>query len=354
MTLISGEKSVDWPGAFEQRWLEYLTFKHEGVRFLSEQSKFSLDEHGRPPIIIGGSASKHLSAVICSKLGLTEGRIDIRRFSDGEVRVKVNENVRGYNVFVIQSTYTPVNEHLMELLLIIDALRRASAMEVNVVVPYFGYARQDRKDEGRVALSSKLVANLLTTTGADRVITIDLHSAQIQGFFDIPVDHLYAAPALTSYIIERGFRDFVLVSPDVGNVKRARAYANRLNARLAIIDKRRPEPNVAEVMNIIGDVSGRDVFIFDDMIDTAGTLVGAAEALKQRGVKDVYACCTHPVFSGPAIERLEKSCIKELIVTDTIPHEPKPMDKLTVVSIAPLLAETIRRVHANESVSSLF
>ena len=315
---------------------------------------FALDAHGRRPIIFSGSGSRHLAGTICEQLGLPQGQIDIRRFSDGEVRVKVNESVRGRVCFVIQSTYTPVNEHLMELLLIIDALKRASARQVNAIIPYFGYARQDRKDEGRVALSSKLVANLITTSGADRVITIDLHSAQIQGFFDIPVDHLYAAPILVDYIHERKFSDFVVVSPDVGNVKRARSYATRLDSALAIIDKRRPEPNVAEVMNIIGDVEGKNVFIFDDMIDTAGTLVSAAEALKERGVRDIYACCTHPVLSGPAMGRLADSAIKEIIVTDSIPHPAGILKKLTIVSIAPLLSETIRRVHTNESVSSLF
>jgi ribose-phosphate pyrophosphokinase len=320
---------------------------------VSPNTTHSLDEHGRRPIVFGGSSSKHLSADICKRLGLEEGKLDIRRFSDGEVRVKVNENVRGSNCFIVLSTYTPVNENLIELLLIIDALKRASAREVNAIIPYFGYARQDRKDEGRVALSAKLVANLIATAGADRVVTIDLHSAQIQGFFDIPVDHLYAAPVLVDYIKRRGITNFVVVSPDVGNVKRARAYATRLDASLAIIDKRRPEPNIAEVMNIIGDVKGKNIFIFDDMIDTAGTLVGAAEALKEKGVGDIHACCTHPVFSGPAKERLAKSCIKELIVTDTIPHQDR-FDKLTVVSVAPLLAETVNRIHSNESVSSLF
>lgn len=306
------------------------------------------------PMMFAGTASKHLGADICDLLGVPYGRIDTKRFSDGEIRIKINENVRGAKCYVVQSTCTPVNEHLMELLLIIDGLKRASAGEVNAVIPYFGYARQDRKDEGRVALSAKLVANLITTAGADRVITIDLHSGQIQGFFDIPVDHLYAAPVLVDYIRKRGISDFVVVSPDVGNVKRARAYANKLNASLAIIDKRRPEPNVAEVMNIIGDVSGKDVFIFDDMIDTAGTLCGAAEALAQRGAKDIYACCTHPVLSGPAKERLMKSFIREIIVTDTIPHKEESLQKLTLVTVAPLLAEAIRRVHFNESVSSLF
>lgn len=307
------------------------------------------------PIIIAGTASHTLGQKICEDLGMPLGNIEVRRFSDGELRIKINENVRGASCFVIQSTCSPVNENLMELLLMIDALKRASAGEINVIIPYFGYARQDRKDEGRVALSAKLVANLLEKAGASRVITLDLHAAQIQGFFDIPVDHLYAAPLLVENILERGFKDFVVVSPDVGNVKRARGYAKRLDTTLAIIDKRRPEPNVAEVMNIIGEVEGRDVFIFDDMIDTAGTLCGAAYALKEQGVKDIYACCTHPVFSGPAIERLKEAPIKELIVTDTIPHDAGILgDKLKVVSMAPLLSETIRRIRCNRSVSELF
>lgn len=306
------------------------------------------------PIIFAGSASRHLGAKIAEELGLPIGSTEVRRFSDGEMRVKINENVRGAKCFVVQSTCTPVHDNLMELLLTVDALRRASAGEVNAIIPYFGYARQDRKDEGRVSLSAKLVANLITAAGTNRVITLDLHAAQIQGFFDIPVDHLYAAPLLTSYIRDRGIRDFVVVSPDVGNVKRARSYASRLSSSLAIIDKRRPEPNVSEVMNIIGDVQGRNVFIFDDMIDTAGTLCGAADALQQRGVKDIYACCTHPVFSGPAKERLADSCIKELMVTDTIFHDHATLPKMTVVSVAPLLAETIRRVCSNQSVSELF
>lgn len=308
-----------------------------------------------PPIIFAGTASKHLGEKICQDLGTALGNVEVRRFSDGELRIKINENVRGARCFLILSTCSPVNENLVELLLTIDALKRASAKEVNVIIPYFGYARQDRKDEGRVALSAKLIANLLTTAGSDRVVTVDLHAAQIQGFFDIPVDHLYAAPVLVDYIKQRGFNDFIVVSPDVGNVKRARGYAKRLDTSLAIIDKRRPEPNVAEVMNIIGEVKGHDVFIFDDMIDTAGTLCGAAYALKESGVKDIYACCTHPVFSGPALERLEAAPIKELIVTDTIPHEDGFLNgKLKVVSMAPLLSETIRRICSNRSVSELF
>ncbi|MGB9691423.1 MAG: ribose-phosphate diphosphokinase [Candidatus Sumerlaeaceae bacterium] len=313
----------------------------------------ALDEHGRPPVVFSGTGSIELTQAICTTLGISPGAIEIRRFSDGEIRVKINESVRGANCFVVQSCYTPVNEHLMELFLILDALKRASAKQVNAIIPYYGYARQDRKDEGRVALSARLVANLLTAAGATRVVAVDLHSAQIQGFFDIPVDHLYAAPVLVDYIQKRGFSNFVVVSPDVGNVKRARSYANRLNAPLAIIDKRRPEPNVAEVMNIIGEVEGKDVFLFDDIIDTAGTLVGAAEALKKRGVGRIYACCTHPVLSGPAKERLAASSIEEIIVTDTIPQR-NSFQKLTVVSLAPMLAEAIKRIHTNDSVSTLF
>jgi ribose-phosphate pyrophosphokinase len=313
----------------------------------------AVDQHGVPPIVFAGSASVALTQAICDRLGISPGAIDIRRFSDGEFRVKINQSVRGANCYVVQSCYTPVNEHLMELFLILDALKRASACQVNAIIPYYGYARQDRKDEGRVALSARLVANLLTAAGATRVVTVDLHSAQIQGFFDIPVDHLYAAPVLVDYIRKRGFSDFVVVSPDVGNVKRARSYANRLDAPLAIIDKRRPEPNVAEVMNIIGNVEGKDVFLFDDMIDTAGTLVSAAEALTRRGVKKIYACCTHPVLSGPAKERLAVSSIEEIIVTDTIPQDDG-LAKLTVVSLAPMLAEAVRRIHTNASVSTLF
>ena len=314
-----------------------------------------LDSDGLPPLVFGGTASRHLAAEVCRDLGLPEGRSDLRRFSDGEMRMKILENVRGARCFVIQSTCTPVNDNLMELLLMIDALHRASAREVNAIIPYFGYARQDRKDEGRVALSAKLVANLIAKAGADRVITLDLHSAQIQGFFDIPVDHLYAGPLLCDHINRKGISDFVVVSPDVGNVKRARGYASKLGASLAIIDKRRPEPNVSEVMNIIGNVEGRNVFIFDDMVDTAGTLVGAAVALRERGVREIYACCTHPVFSGPAKDRLAASPIKEIIVTDSIPHPPGTLaDKLSVVSVAPLISETVRRLHSNQSVSALF
>jgi ribose-phosphate pyrophosphokinase len=307
------------------------------------------------PIIFSGSASKQLTQDICNFLKLPKGNLETTHFSDEETWVKINENVRGADVFVVQSTCTPVNDNLMELLLIIDALRRASAQRVNAVIPYFGYARQDRKDQGRVALSAKLVANLITTAGAERVLTVDLHSGQIQGFFDIPVDHLLAAPLLVDYVKKLNLENYVVVSPDVGNVKRARGYAERLDAPLVIIDKRRPRPNVSEVMNIIGEIVGRNVFIFDDMIDTAGTIVNAARALKEKGARDVYACCTHPILSGDALKRIAESPLKEAIVTDTIPvNNKKPIDKIHVVSVAPLFGEAIRRIHNHQSVSALF
>lgn len=307
------------------------------------------------PIIFSGSASKQLTQDICNFLKLPKGNLETTHFSDEETWVKINENVRGADVFVVQSTCTPVNDNLMELLLIVDALRRASAQRVNAVIPYFGYARQDRKDQGRVALSAKLVANLITTAGAERVLTVDLHSGQIQGFFDIPVDHLLAAPLLVEYVKKLNLENYVVVSPDVGNVKRARGYAERLDAPLVIIDKRRPRPNVSEVMNIIGEIAGRNVFIFDDMIDTAGTIVNAAYALKEKGAREVYACCTHPIFSGDALKIIAKSPLKEVIVTDTIPLDDKKLtDKICVVSVASLLGEAIRRIHNHQSVSALF
>jgi ribose-phosphate pyrophosphokinase len=306
-------------------------------------------------IIFSGSASRSLTKEICEYLGMPPGKIETMQFSDGETRVKINENVRGADVFVVQSTYTPVNEHLMELLLIIDALKRASANRINAVVPYFGYGRQDRKDEGRVALSAKLVANLITIAGANRVITVDLHAGQIQGFFDIPVDHLLAGPLIADYVKKLRLDNYVVVSPDVGNVKMARNYAQKLDAPLAIIDKRRPQPNVSEVMNIIGDIVGKNVFMFDDMIDTAGTIVNAAAALKEKGARVVYACCTHPVFSDNALQRINDSSIEQVIVGNTVPVEGKqPLDKVRTISIAPLIGEAVRRVHNNLSVSSLF
>jgi len=279
----------------------------------------------------------------------------MRKFSDGETWVKITENIRGADVFVVQSTYTPANEHIMELLLLIDALKRASAGRINAVIPYFGYARQDRKDQGRVALSAKLIANLLTTAGANRVIALDLHAYQLQGFFDIPVDHLFAWPLLIKYCKSLNLENYVVVSPDVGNVKLARAYADRLRAPLVIIDKRRPEPNVSKVMNIIGEIKGKNVFVFDDMIDTAGTVVNGANALIKHGAKDVYACCTHPVFSGPAKKRILESPIKEIIVTNTIPQKDGELIKrLKVISVAPLIGEAIKRIHQRRSVSALF
>jgi ribose-phosphate pyrophosphokinase len=306
-------------------------------------------------VVMGGSASKGLTREICDYLKIPLSGTEMRKFSDSETWVKINENVRGADVFVVQSTYAPTNENLMELLLLIDALKRASADRVNAVIPYFGYARQDRKDQGRVALSAKLIANLLTTAGAHRVIALDLHAYQLQGFFDIPVDHLFAWPFLIEYCKSLDLENYVVVSPDVGNVKLARAYADRLKAPLAIIDKRRPEPNVSEVMNIIGDIDGKNVFLFDDIIDTAGTIVNGANALIKHGARDVYACCTHPVFSGSARQRLIESPVKQIIVTNTIPQKEEEFGgKLKIVSVAPLIGEAIRRIHQHQSVSELF
>ncbi|MBI1783850.1 ribose-phosphate pyrophosphokinase [Candidatus Sumerlaeota bacterium] len=309
------------------------------------------------PIVFGGTASVHLSREVCAHLKIEEGKVEVQRFSDGETAVKILNNVRGADTYVIQSTCTPVNDNLMELLLTIDALHRASAERINVIVPYYGYARQDRKDQGRVALSAKVVANLLVASGADRVVCLDLHSAQIQGFFDIPVDHLIATPVLVDYIKTHNLvdKDTVVVSPDVGNVKRARNYATALDAPLVIVDKRRPKPNVSEVMNIIGEVKGKRCFIFDDLIDTAGTLCNAAEALIEEGAKSVYACATHAVLSGKARERLSGSVIEKVIVTNSILQtNGKTLSKLEVVSIAPLLAEAIHRIHCRLSISELF
>jgi len=308
------------------------------------------------PIIIPGSASRDLVEEITRRAGMAPASVEVKRFSDGETWVKINENIRGSDVFIVQSTYTPVNEHLMELLLLIDAAKRASAQRVNAVIPYYGYARQDRKEQGRVALSAKLVANLISIAGADRILALDLHSGQIQGFFDIPVDHLFAAPILADHVRQRGLNAGVVVSPDIGSVKRARAFASYLDMTLAIVDKRRPRANVAEVMNIIGDVKGKKCILFDDMIDTAGTLCSAAKALQEAGAEEIYACCSHPVLSGPALDNLERSCIREIIVTNTIPLSERAvgLGRLRVVSVAPLIGEVIRRVHNHQSVSSLF
>ena len=305
--------------------------------------------------VFSGSACRDLALSVCEHLKLPLGNCLTQRFANGEVRIQIEENVRGADVFLIQSTSEPVNEHLMELLIMMDALRRASAGEITAVIPFFGYARQDRKDQPRVPITAKLVANLITTAGADRVVTMDLHSGQIQGFFDIPVDHLYASPVLIKHFVQMELPNVVVMAPDVGSVKIARAYAKSLGASLAIADKRRPRPNVAEIMHIIGDVADSNVFIIDDMIDTGGTMVEAASAAKKAGAQEIYAAVTHPVLSGPALERLEKSAIKELVVTDTIPLPPgKRHPKIKVISVAPLFAEAITRIHNEESVSSLF
>ncbi len=305
--------------------------------------------------IFGGSANPGLVKEICQALNVPQGQIEIKKFPDTEIFVKINENVRGSEVFVIQPTAPPVSENVVELLLMIDALRRASAHTVTAVLPYYGYARQDRKDQPRVAISSKLIANLITTAGADRVVTVDLHAGQIQGFFDIPTDNLFADKLLTDYWINLNLEDVMVVSPDIGSVKRARSIARRLNANLAIVDKRRPAQSVAEVMNIIGDVSGKNLIIADDMVDTAGTLCEAIKALKNAGAKDIYCGCTHAVLSGPAISRIMESPMKELVVTNTIAlDESKMCPKIKVLSIAELLAEAINRIYRCTSVSTLF
>lgn len=306
--------------------------------------------------IFAGNSNKDLALKICEELDLPLGTADVDSFSDGEIAVDITESVRGADVYVIQSTSAPlVNRYLMELLILIDALKRASAARINAVIPYYGYARQDRKAKARDPISAKLVANLLTTAGADRVLSMDLHASQIQGYFDIPVDHLMGIPILGNYFKELKLEDLVVVSPDLGSVTRARKFAERLDAALAIIDKRRPKANVAEVMNIIGEVEGKNVILIDDMIDTAGTITQAVKALKQFGAKDVYACCTHPVLSGPAIERLKESDIKEIVVLDTIllPEE-KRLPNMKMLSVAPIFAEAIKRIYGNQSVSKLF
>jgi ribose-phosphate pyrophosphokinase len=288
-------------------------------------------------------------------LGTSLGKSTVKKFSDGEINVEIDESVRGMDVFVVQSTCSPVNSNLMELLILIDALKRASAERITAVLPYYGYARQDRKILPRAPISAKLVADLITTAGASRILTVDLHAGQIQGFFNIPVDHLFAAPVLLDYL--KQLKDnIVIVSPDAGGVERARAFAKRLNASLAIIDKRRESPNVSQVMNIIGDVKGSVTVLLDDIVDTGGTLARAAYALMENGAEAAYACCTHPVLSGGAVENLSKSPIKEIIVTDTIPlrEEAGMCPKIKVLSISNLLAEAIQRIYNDESVSSLF
>lgn len=301
------------------------------------------------------NSNPELAKEIAKHIGINLGKCSVTSFSDGEIQINIEESIRGCDVYVIQSTSYPVNKHMMELLIMIDALKRASAKTINVVLPYYGYARQDRKARAREPITAKLVANLLETAGATRVISLDLHASQIQGFFDIPVDQLLGVPILSDYFQTKNLEDIVIVSPDHGGVTRARKMADRLKAPIAIIDKRRPRPNVAEVMNIIGNIDGKTAIIIDDIIDTAGTITLAANALIENGAKEVYACCTHPVLSGPAIERIENSSISELVVTNSIPlPEEKNIDKVTQLSVAPLLGEAIIRVHEKLSVSKLF
>ena len=310
----------------------------------------------RRALVFSGRANQKLTEEICKYMDVPLGKTVIRDFSDKEIYVKIEENVRGGDVFVVQSTCFPGNTNLMELLIMIDALRRASAKRITAVIPYYGYARQDRKNEPRVPITSKLIADLLVTAGADRVLTVDLHAGQIQGFFNIPLDHLFAINVLIDYIKEQKLKDLIVISPDAGGVERARAYAKRLNSSLAIIDKRRDIPNEAKAMNIIGDVKGKIAFIVDDMIDTAGTLLEATDALLGAGAREVHACCSHPVLSGPAGERIASSPIKTVITTNTIPLnvELEKNSKIKVLSVAPLLGEAILRIHQETSVSSLF
>jgi ribose-phosphate pyrophosphokinase len=301
-----------------------------------------------------GNASLALANEISAYLKIPLGSAEITRFRDGEISVKICENVRGADVFIHQSTHSPA-DNLMELLIMIDAAKRASAKQVTAVIPYFGYARQDRKDQPRVPITAKLVADLISKSGADRVVTVDLHAAQIQGFFDIPFDHLYSSLVFSKYLKDMGISDLVVVAPDAGSIDMARAYAKRLGAGLALVDKRRPKPDVAEVMNIIGDVNDKNILIRDDMIDTAGTVIQATKALKEKGVKKIYVACTHPVLSGDAVQKIENSPIERLFVTNTIPvPEEKRSPKIVVFSVAELLGEAILRIHEERSISSLF
>ena len=311
---------------------------------------------GREIKIFAGNASLELAKEICSELGLPLGDATVSAFSDGEISININETVRGVDVYVIQSTSIPnVNTYLMELLIMIDALKRASAGRITAVIPYYGYARQDRKAKARDPISAKLVADLIAAAGADRVLTMDLHAAQIQGYFNRPLDHLVGGPILADYFIKKELEDLVIVSPDLGSVGRSRNFADRLNAPIAIIDKRRPQANMCEVMNVIGEVEGKNVILIDDMIDTAGTITNAANALRELGAKDIYACCTHAVLSGPAMERIEDSAITELVTLDTIDLSNRDLpEKVRALSVAPLFAESIRRIFNNDSVSKLF
>jgi ribose-phosphate pyrophosphokinase len=306
------------------------------------------------PMLLAGTANRPLAEEIAGYLGVELGEVTIRKFADGEIFVRIDENVRGRDLFIVQSTIAPA-DNIVELLLLIDAARRASAARINAVIPYFGYARQDRKDQPRVAIGAKLMANMVAKAGADRVLSVDFHQHQIQGFFDLPVDHLYAAPVFTRYFREKHLTNLVVVSPDVGSAKMARGYAKRLGASMGIIDKRRPAANVSEVMNVIGEVEGKDCLLADDMIDTAGTMAEAARALKDRGALDIYACASHALLSGPAVERLSSAPFREIVVTNTVPvPEEKRFPSLRVLSVAELLGRAIRYTHSNESVSSLF
>jgi ribose-phosphate pyrophosphokinase len=305
-------------------------------------------------LLLSGSANRPLAEEIAAYLGQPLCQVTTRRFADGELFIRIDENVRGQDVFIIQPTNSP-SDNIIELLILMDAARRASAARITAVVPYFGYARQDRKDQPRVAISAKLMANLITTAGADRVLALDFHQHQLQGFFDIPVDHLYAAPVFTQHYRQKRLQDLVVVAPDVGSAKMARGFAKRLNASLAIIDKRRPSANVAEVVNVVGEVDQRDCLITDDMIDTAGTMTEAARALKQLGARMIYCCASHGVLSGPAVDRLSAAPITELAITNTIRlPEERRFAQLKVLSIAPLLAQAIKNTHSDQSVSSLF
>lgn len=314
-----------------------------------------MNTSGNEVKIFTGNSNPTLAAEIAREMEVPLGRALVSTFSDGEIAVNINETVRGSDVFVVQSTCPPVNEALMEVLIMIDAMKRASAGRITAVLPYYGYARQDRKAKARDPITAKLVADLLTTAGADRLLSMDLHAPQIQGYFNIPVDHLLGVPILVKYFLEKEIENPVIVSPDMGSVSRARNFAHYLEAPIAIIDKRRPKENVAEVMNIIGDIHGKTAILVDDMIDTAGTITKAADALMNFGATEVYACCTHPVFSGSAIERIKNSSIKELIACNTIPlPESKRIDKIKSVSVAPVFAEAINRIYKNKSVSTLF
>jgi len=305
--------------------------------------------------LIAGSANRELSQKISNYLNEPLVDTEISRFSDGEVSVQIKENIRGSDVFLICSLSRPVNENIMEMLVTMDAIKRSSANSLTVVLPYYAYARQDRKVKSRVPISAKLMADLLTVAGADRLVAMDLHAGQIQGFFDIPVDHLYASPVIANYIRDLHKDDIVIVSPDAGGVERARDLGKKLGCSLAIVDKRRPKPNVSEVLHIIGDVEGKTAILVDDLVDTAGTIVNAAYALVEKGANEVYACCTHPVLSGPAFERIEQSPIKELIVTDTLVWDSKrECKKIKILSVANIIGEAIRRIYNKESVSSLF